>query len=741
MITSIRNQLESYSALKNKLSHRKSILSHTTASVSKPSKQEAPNSPQESAILQSHVDSHFIIDHLYTTIQFIEDENTTKTDNLIFICVFGVNYIELLFYLLESLYLFSDITNSTDILIYTDTECQDLIKQSPYYTNRILFEVNDSLITTREKCAARLDFFNFAASKIYKKVLYLDADIIVKDSIKDIFSSLIKDKLYAVEEGTFDSLTDFWGRSLFDMPTNKPAFSSGVLLFLTSKTIKDLFEETKTLMRTNIIPFATQEQPYIVYIFTTRGCYDNQILKKFVYLNNNTTVSKFEDNSESIKTPILHFCGYPGVTSHKRENMKYYLTTLKKNILTSIDIQADVWTISEKFRYDIMHFFENKHKNTIIEIGSYKGYTTRILSKIFNKVIAVDNNPYHHYENMKINNDRNNIRYDVFDLYKDRWTHITDDVQVAFIDAGHSYAQCKSDICNILNTFKTLQYIIFDDYGVWTGVKQAVDEYISSNKLKFKTFAGLFEHVPGPNNTICNSVHEGIIVEVVKNDIVVVPSPTKDNLIGLTISVNYSDYLELTLADNTKKLNTIFVVTDPADIKTINCCKKYENVTVLKYDNAFKNGAKFDKSTLLRRAQKHLHEIYPNFWIVYIDADTVIPDILYDCLKTEKNITESTIFLTNRKIYKTKESFLKRQNGEIDIFTQLCKGAGFFQCYFNKRIFYPFEYSISNGKRSAEGCDIYFQELFYDKRFLDIYSDHIGECVINWEGRVSEYVD
>ncbi len=183
----------------------------------------------------------------------------------------------------------------------------------------------------------------------------------------------------------------------------------------------------------------------------------------------------------------------------------------------------DIWTCSEKMRYDIYNFFKNKTHFKIAEIGSYKGYTTKILANIFSKVYAVDNNVEWTNLNKELNKEATNIEYIFLDIYKDNWDILPDDIEVSFIDAVHSYEGCKSDIQNSLNRFKNLQYIIFDYYGICPGVKKNVDELIQNNTLKLQQFIGI-NNVLGPNGIVKN-VKEGIICYVnrgpnVKNQII-----------------------------------------------------------------------------------------------------------------------------------------------------------------------------------------------------------------------------
>ena len=102
----------------------------------------------------------------------------------------------------------------------------------------------------------------------------------------------------------------------------------------------------------------------------------------------------------------------------------------------------------------------------------------------------------------------------MLDIYKNSWEILPENIEVSFIDADHSYNGCKSDIFNSIKQFKNLQYIIFDDYGVWPGVKQIIDELISNKTLFFETVIGE-NNVLGPNGMV-NNVNEGIICSINK---------------------------------------------------------------------------------------------------------------------------------------------------------------------------------------------------------------------------------
>lgn len=257
-------------------------------------------------------------------------------------------------------------------------------------------------------------------------------------------------------------------------------------------------------------------------------------------------VVSFIDDCKLSCTDIYYNC-------HKQCNNVYY--NKARNIVqygNSKNIDHDIWTCSDKMRKDIADFFKDNSHFKIAEIGAHKGYTTKIISKIFSKVYAVDNSVEWTNFNKNFNKDATNIEYVMLDIYKDSWDILPHDIDVTFIDAVHSYDGCKSDIMNSIKRFTNLQYIIFDDYGVWNGVKQIVDELIKKKVLVFEKFIGI-NNVPGPNGTVKN-VNEGIICRVNRGFIVTtnVPGPNKfsNSMIFHKTRTNYKPQTNRTNAVN-----------------------------------------------------------------------------------------------------------------------------------------------------------------------------------------------
>ena len=127
---------------------------------------------------------------------------------------------------------------------------------------------------------------------------------------------------------------------------------------------------------------------------------------------------------------------------------------------------------------------------TVLEIGTHYGYTARILSFLFKRVITVDNSPGFISRARNLNNDRNKIEYfegDIYDL--GAFDDFTEKVDAVFIDAVHKYRYVLMDTINSLKTFKDI-YLIYDDYGMIPQVKRAIDDCLELGIIKFVDHIG-----------------------------------------------------------------------------------------------------------------------------------------------------------------------------------------------------------------------------------------------------------
>jgi hypothetical protein len=250
--------------------------------------------------------------------------------NLVYICVFHIpKYLEMCRLLLDSIYLFGKIDKTADILIYTSTAFKSLLEKE-YNKHNIYFEVNDNIDTMEKACKARLDLFDIKIIDKYKKVLYLDTDIIIKGSLNLIFNIIKTDVLYALKEGFINEDDDAHGKSLFgDELQNyedKSAFTSGILLFNNCPSIKQLFYDIKKDMEIRTHFF--YDQPFIIYNAFKYNLYNNIIIGLYCINNNN--------NIDSDKI-IHHFPSGPGCCDDKLATMVKFLNNLKSKHSNKID--------------------------------------------------------------------------------------------------------------------------------------------------------------------------------------------------------------------------------------------------------------------------------------------------------------------------------------------------------------------------------------------------------------------
>ena len=430
----------------------------------------------------------------------------------ILLCVFNnINYVKLLFLLLESIYIYGNINDETDILIYTSTNFMNIIKNSHLFSNSIKFEINDTYDTIDKACKSRLDFFNLQSACNYNKILYLDTDILVKNDINKVFDVCKEDLLYVLEEGTIDDVTDYWGKTLFSNEINnyndKSAFTSGILLFNNCEKIKELFENIQQHIIETPKLCTFNDQPYIVYNAFKYNLYNNKILKSIVVNNDN--------NIHSDKV-IHHFPGGPGVYEHKIDSMNIFLNKIKDyTISTNIDktkkyitnnllpiinnigelLEGNIFTLHHTIEYtdtfinktkNISNIVLNNNIQNVMEIGFNAGFSSllMLLSNSKLKITCYDlgEHKYTHpcYEKIKETfGDRINIVYG--DSTK-TLQNVNNNYDLIHIDGGHSTEVAESDIICSYKLSKINSILIMDDYD-FPNLKQLWDTYIKLYNL------------------------------------------------------------------------------------------------------------------------------------------------------------------------------------------------------------------------------------------------------------------
>jgi predicted O-methyltransferase YrrM len=298
----------------------------------------------------------------------------------IFICVFcQEEYVTLVYSLLESIYVYGNLSDDTDILIYTNTAFSNKIKNSNLFSKYLKFEINDNYNTVDAACKSRLDLFQLPTfvSANYTKVLYLDADVLITKDIRRVFDLIQKDVIYACAEGSILDPHEFWGRELFlknDPETkDQPAFSSGILLFPTTATIRELFRTIRANINEEPALDVFHDQPFIVYNAIKHNLYDNQALTEMVVTNPTYIHNTFT---------IQHFCGGPGNHYDKKAKMNAFFTELKTHTINTL--------IEETKKYIDLHLMPIIHQcgepleGNIFMYHETTVYTNMFMDKVYN---------------------------------------------------------------------------------------------------------------------------------------------------------------------------------------------------------------------------------------------------------------------------------------------------------------------------------------------------------------------
>ena len=200
---------------------------------------------------------------------------------------------------------------------------------------------------------------------------------------------------------------------------------------------------------------------------------------------------------------------------------------------------------------------------------------------------------------------------------------------------------------------------------------------------------------------------------------------SKNNCICITVCINYSDYLRNVISKNLKLFKRILIVTTLNDIETINLVNSLEfsNCKLFFTNLVNQNNSVFNKSAMIRQAQKYVYEKYPNDWICLLDADIKVPREFknIDLNKLNKNALYGIVRHVHVNSYDTEFKIQKFE----DI-------LGYFQLYYKKKYYDKNSYN-------ASVCDITFNKYFKHKEYLDpLTCVHIGPTEINWNGRKSK---
>lgn len=180
-------------------------------------------------------------------------------------------------------------------------------------------------------------------------------------------------------------------------------------------------------------------------------------------------------------------------------------------------------TTSLKWKRDFIEFFMDKNLENCLEIGTHRGYSTTMLSKLFKHVWTVEFNESRMNDAMKVNENNDNITFIQADAYNPMtFSYMPKEMDVIFIDCVHTHEAVIYDIQTALRMARTgsTVYLVFDDYGhsESRGVNSAVNQAIQGG-LTLEKYIGedpgfVVNRTNGTNFSLID--REGIILSFTK---------------------------------------------------------------------------------------------------------------------------------------------------------------------------------------------------------------------------------
>lgn len=273
-------------------------------------------------------------------------------------------------------------------------------------------------------------------------------------------------------------------------------------------------------------------------------------------------------------------------------------------------------------------------------------------------------------------------------------------------------------IKNQKSIFRTKDYFMFNNNSIINNSFKIEENYRDPN-LEIRHF----------NRKIINSYNFNNEVIRKKGNIIKSDSKVLNrDLEIIIISVNYNDYLLITLTENTKNFDNINVVTSTEDLMCQKICEKF-GVNCIVTDIMYENEDTFNKGRAINYAINKLKN--PGF-ILLLDADIIIKDeIDIDGLDFD------TLYTSDRWICKDYNTLNGSQN-DINQIKNKCqfennKGLGFFQLFH-----YSKECSFPESSGNAAFSDLLFRDKFTKREKIKNDIIHLGYPYKNWDGRITE---
>lgn len=219
-----------------------------------------------------------------------------------------------------------------------------------------------------------------------------------------------------------------------------------------------------------------------------------------------------------------------------------------------------------------------------------------------------------------------------------------------------------------------------------------------------------------------------------KEDIKVDPGIKVGKIDAVIVSVDYNDFLILTLKNNIKYLENITVVTSTSDTLCKEICDKF-GVKCVITDKMYEDGAKFNKGKAINEGIKSIQN--PD-WILLLDADIIIPNS-WNGIINSNIFKKDAIHICSRNIIENYDDYQRWINGEQVGRIESSKGFGYFQLFnINSNVLFGGNPIFPETSDDAAWSDLSFRNKFNNRVDIPISVVHLGKAYSNWKGRETD---
>jgi hypothetical protein len=207
----------------------------------------------------------------------------------------------------------------------------------------------------------------------------------------------------------------------------------------------------------------------------------------------------------------------------------------------------------------------------------------------------------------------------------------------------------------------------------------------------------------------------------------------------IMVCVDYSDILDVTLAYNVRKVQSVLVVTHPRDTKTVEVCKRHE-VECFQTSVFYEREAVFNKFAALELGLDYMGR---NGWLAIMDADILLPDRMHPWNKQEGKLYTPRRRMFPKILKSVGDVPAERRWRNWKPPMQNEEFAGYCQ------IFHASDPVLGTGPWHstnwtwAGGADSFFQQKWKESNKVRPPFEvlHMGDAFTNWAGRVTPYAD